>query len=228
MNLTRARTVVQGLVIAATLTVAGAIHADDVEHPWELKRDRDGIQVYTRKVEGSKFKAVRAVMEVEASLNQLVGLVQDTTACPDWASLCKEARVVERLSDTDMYVHTLNDLPWPVTNRDAVAHVRWSQDPESLAVTMLATATPDKVPTRRGSVRIKYAETSWTFSPAPGGRVQVESLAHIDPAGGVPAWLTNRLLVDSPWDTMRDMRKIVNDGRYTDASFSFVSEPAAQ
>ena len=56
--------------------------------------------------------------------------------------------------------------------------------------------------------------------------MEVVSLAHIDPAGGVPAWLTNRLLVDSPWDTMRDMRKIVNEGRYADASFSFVSEPS--
>ncbi len=216
------------VALCAALAGAAPLHAADDEHAWELRRDRDDIQVYTRKVEGSRFKAVRAVMEINGSLNQLVGLVQDVAACPEWAALCKEARLIEQQSETDMYVHTLNDLPWPVSDRDAVAHVQWSQDAGTLAVTMVATATPDKLPTRRGVVRIGYAETSWVFTPKGDGRVEVVSLAHVDPSGGVPAWLTNRLLVDSPWDTMRDMRTLIDDGRYVDARFSFVSEPVSQ
>ena len=87
------------------LTLIAPIPAN-AEEEWELKRDRDGIQVYTRSVEGSKHKAVKAEMRVEASLNELVGLVMDTSACPEWAALCKRSEVTEQVSETELYVYT--------------------------------------------------------------------------------------------------------------------------
>ena len=35
---------------------------------WELEKDKADIQVFTKKVEGSAFKAYRAVMTMELSL----------------------------------------------------------------------------------------------------------------------------------------------------------------
>ena len=76
-------------------------------------------------MEGSKNKAVKATAKVEATISELVALVMDSSACPDWTALCKESRVVEQVSDTELYVYTINDVPWPVSDRDAVAHVGW-------------------------------------------------------------------------------------------------------
>lgn len=211
------------VTMCASLLASPLTHAQTFD--WEVERERNGITIATSKVAGSKFKAVKATMQLETTLTQLVALVQDAEACPEWAALCKKAQVIESMSPTEMYVHTLNDLPWPVSDRDAVAHVIWTQHPETLAVTMTATVDGDKIPKRKKAIRITYGKTSWTFTPMEDGEVRVESLAHIDPAGATPAWLTNQLLVDSPYDTMRDMRKLVQTGRYAASSFDFIIEP---
>ena len=211
------------LCLPALLATSSSTWAEEMP-PWELKRDKDSIQVSTRSVPGSKFKAVLASMTIDAELSSLVGLVQDADACSEWASLCKTAEQVEAVSETEMYVYTLNDLPWPVSDRDAVAHVKWNQDPGSLAVTMTASLVAGKVAENKGVVRLSYGETSWTFTPIENGRVRVDSHAHIDPGGATPAWLTNRLLVDSPFETMVAMRDLVGDPRYQGLSFDFLTE----
>lgn len=208
-------------LICLLLLSQGAVAAEN----WEQQRDRDGIQVYTRDVDGSKFKAVKSTMTIAASLRELVALVRDAAACPDWAALCKMAESIDELSETEMYVYTLNDLPWPVADRDAIAHVLWSQDPSDLAVTMIATVVSDKLPAKKGIVRLSYGTTSWHFKPTADGQVDVTSIAHVDPGGATPAWLSNRLLVDSPFDTMAGMRKIIKSNRYENSAFEFLSEP---
>ena len=47
----------------------------------------------------------------------------------------------------------------------------------------------------------------------------------IDPEGATPAWLTNRLLVGAPFETMAAMRTLLASGRYNDASVPWITEP---
>ena len=194
------------------------------EAEWELKKDDDGIQVLTRAVDGSRFKAVRATMTVTTDLSALVALVRDTDACAEWAHLCKSAAEHEVVSETELYVYTHNDLPWPVSDRDALAHVIWAKDPATGAVTMTARAVGESdLGKRRGIVRLTDALTSWTFRPVEGG-IRVISDAHVDPGGPLPAWITNLLLVDAPFQTMTRMRALADSGRYDDASFAFLGQ----
>ena len=172
---------------------------------------------------------------MQTTVNQLVALVQDAAACAEWADLCKQAQLLETTSDTEMYVYTLNDLPWPVTDREAVAHVAWAYQPDTETVTMRATVTdamdaPDDMKKKKNTVRLTYGVTQWTFIPAADGKVEVISHAHVDPGGATPAWLTNRLLTDSPVKTLQRMRDIVTTDRYKGDEFAFMqaadSEPA--
>lgn len=219
---------VQLLVIAllSAMTIMPTAASDLFDLEWEQKRDRDGIAVFTGDVPDSRLKAVMSTMRVTAQLGQLVALVRDANACPEWADLCKKAEHVEVISETEMYVYTLNDLPWPVSDRDAVAHVLWEQSPDTLTVQMTATVAADKLPKTK-AVRIPYGITRWTFAPHDDGEVTVISHAHVDPGGATPAWLTNRLLVDSPFTTMQKMREIVSSGRYADSTFEFLTEPGS-
>lgn len=197
------------------------IHA---EQDWQLKRDRDGIQIYTRSIDGSKYKAVRAEAFVDAALHELVGLVMDTPACPEWVATCKDSKVVEKVSETEFYAYTLNDLPWPVRDRDVVARVTWTKG-DNGGVTMSANLVEGMVSEKRRTVRLTYGVTSWTFVPQPDGGTRVVSEAHLDPGGAVPAWLTNMLLIDSPFDTMIGMRERVATGLYKDTEFAFLTNP---
>lgn len=212
------------MVALCLLLQAGGSSAYASEN-WNLKKDRDGIQIYTRKVEGSPFKAVRGITRVNARLSSLVALVRDAKACPDWADRCGESWVHEKINDTEEYVYTLNELPWPVADRDVLAHVRWSQSTDNLAVTMLSSATEGLLEKKKGIVRLTEANAQWIFTPLESGEVEVVTLAHINPAGPLPAWVTNLLLVDAPFNTLSKLREAVQDQKYLNAGFSFISEP---
>jgi hypothetical protein len=200
---------------------------DSIEKNWELEKSQDGIEVYTRVVIGSKHKAVKAIMTIQSSLSAAVGLVRDTSACPEWAALCKESYEHERVSETEVYVYSFNDVPWPVSDRDALAHVIWVQDPVTLAVTMTATATEGRLPEVKKVVRLTRAVTRWIFVPTNDGSLDVITEAHVDPSGPTPAWITNMLLVESPIETLTNMRAILATGRYDQAHFDFITEPGA-
>lgn len=206
------------------LVISGQLSAQtNSEFEWQLKKNQDGIQVYTRSVEGSKFKAVRSVMLTDFRLSSVVALIRDGAACPRWADLCKESRVMEEISETEQIVYSYNDIPWPVKDRDAITKVIWKQDPETHVVTMTATAIDsDQVPKNNRAVRLKHAVTKWILSPQIDGQLKIVSEGHIDPAGPTPAWVTNLLLIDSPLKTMQNLRREFTTDNYAGESFEFI------
>lgn len=189
---------------------------------WEAKRNKDGIAVLIGEVEDSVFKAVRSVMTLDAPMGQLVAIIRDTDGCTDLSKLCKRAYEHEVVSETELYVYNHNDLPWPVADRDAMTHVQWSKDAQTGVVTMRARVVGEIIPPNKRMVRLTYGETRWIFAPQADGTIHVASESHIDPEGNVPAWVTNKLLLDAPYETMQNLRDVVASGRHADAQFEFL------
>lgn len=177
------------------------------EEAWRLEREADGIRVWTRPVEGSPHRAVRARALMAAPMEAIVTVLQDTDACREWAQFCAEAHVHETLGEEEALIYTRNDLPWPVADRDVVSHVRWTRDEASGVVRMDAVATQGEMARQRGRVRLTDASSHWTLRPLTQG-IEVTTEAHVDPGGPVPAWLTNRLLVDAPFRTLQRLRDL--------------------
>jgi hypothetical protein len=195
----------------------------EIDYEWHLKRDRDGIQVYVSKVADSKFKAMRAHMLVETSVRSLVALIIDLENCRQWAPTCKQAYIVERLSPTDSIVYSHNNLPFPVRDRVAYSRVKWTRDLETGAVVMRSSALADaNYKIRKGVIQVTDAMSEWRFTPQADGQVLVESFVHADPNGAIPAWLTNLLMVDTPFDTMRQVRKLAQTEKYQQATVPFL------
>ena len=210
-------------LIAALVLCGSQLSA---EEEWDLKRDRDGIQVHTRSVSGSPYDEVRAETVVQGvRLSSLVALVMDADACAAWADRCAESYVVDTLSDTEALVYTHNDLPFPVKDRDVVSHARWEQDPETFTVRMVSEAVSGYVEEQRGRQRLTEANVSWQFVPLADGSIRVINQAHINPGSNLPGWITNMLLIDTPFETMKAYLEEVRAPRYAQADISFVTEP---
>lgn len=209
---------VSKIIFSLLVALPSMVHAqlEGVSYEWEQQRDRDGIEILTSSVDGSPYKAVRGVMTVRGSVASLFALVEDTEACPNWAAFCKESRVEQRISEFESYVYVYNDMPFPVSDRDVYTHVVWSRDPASKRISMTSTAT-DGGTKRTKAVRIENAVSQWHFTPESDGTTIVENFGHIDPNGPTPAWITNMLLVDSPFDSMQKMRELIEGGAYSDA-----------
>jgi len=214
------------LLLAFLLLTTTAIAQQDPEITWTLKRDRDGIQVFTRKVDGSPYDAVRAEMLVEkVRLSSMVALILDAEACSQWADRCSESYVHEHISDTEQLIYTLNDLPFPVKDRDVMSRVTWSQDPQTGTVSMHSQPAAGVIEERKDALRLTDAKVSWHFQPEGQGVVRVINEAHVDPGSALPGWVTNMLLVDTPFETMKAFREAVRDEKYAGAEIGFVKEP---
>ena len=193
---------------------------------WSLKKDSDDIQIFTRKVEGSKYKMVRGITQARIPLPSAVALVRDSGACADWADLCAKSSVYKTISPTEDLVYTLNNLPWPVSDRDVIARVSWQQDPKTHAVTMVSKAIDGEIDKNKGIVRLTEAMSKWIFTPLPDGRLEIVTEAHLNPGGPLPAWITNMLLIDSPYNTLKSFREAVLADKYQSATFDFIVEPS--
>lgn len=212
------------LLLATCWSVAPFAAEPGVE--WELRRDRDSIQIYTSAVEGSRYDAVlsRTIVQ-DVRLSALVALLKDSEACARWADKCAESYVYEVISASELLVYTHNNLPFPIKDRDVLSRVKWLQDPDSLEVVMNSEATADILPRKKGKLRLLEANVSWQFSPLPNGAIEVINQAHINPGSSLPGWITNRLLVDTPYETMKSFVVEVRKTKYQNAEFDFITEP---
>lgn len=216
--------VIKLFLVAAVLAPSFAFaQLEGVSYQWEEKRNKSGIVIQTSEVAGSDFRAVRGEMTVKSSVSSLVALVEDLAVCPSWADLCKEARVEKRVSETESYAYIYNNIPFPVSDRDVYVHVVWSQEPETKRVSMTSTAAEGGT-AKSKAVRIENAVSQWHFTSNGDGTTKVENFAHIDPNGPTPAWLTNMMLVDSPFKSMKKMREIVESGTYADVKVPFLDK----
>ena len=202
--------------ILLLLPLMSLAQLDGVSYDWKEIKNSKGIIISTSKVDGSPFKADRGEMIVKASVASLFGLVEDMSACSDWAAMCKEAKLEKRLSASESYVYIYNDIPFPVKDRDVYTHVVWAFNAITNRVSMTSTASDGGTPKTK-AVRIEDAVSQWHFTPNGDGTTTVENFAHIDPNGPTPAWLTNMMLVNAPFNTMVKMREIVESGAYSDA-----------
>lgn len=192
---------------------------------WELEKDEDGIRVHTREVSGSDFREFKAVTRVKASLRAIVALALDAGACPSYINTCTEGKLVEKVSDTDIYVYSYNDAPWPVADRDAVVHSVLKQDPYRKVVTVRMKAVPDRIKEKKGVVRVRMIEAEWRFTPIDKETTEVFYRVRSEPGGDLPAWLVNMVVVDQPFNTLSAMKRIVKSPQYRYALVPFILEP---
>ena len=193
------------------LTASPAAFADA---EWTQTYDKDGIQVATRPVEGSSIHAFRAEVEVDASIDSLLAVLADPDACARWIHNCKMAKVLASTGFYQRDTYQINDMPWPVQDRDLALEVRIHELANgSFRLDMIN--QPESVPEGE-LVRIRQYEGFYLLTPLESGGTRIEWEQHTDPGGSLPAWLINQLLVDVPVNTLKQLREIANEEPYRD------------
>jgi hypothetical protein len=196
---------------------------------WHLEKDdaKKDIQVFTREIPGSELKEFRGVTHIKAPVSAFVALLKDPEQATSWMHNVKKFDVMETRSDLENIVYTVNDTPWPVTNRDVYIRSVFSQDPSTFAVTVTLTGLADYKPKNDNFIRMPALTGAWTFTPQQNGIVEVSYQVHANPGGSLPNWLVNAIVVDTPYNTLNNLQKKVDNVKYLQASYSYIKEPVA-
>jgi len=205
-------------LVALLLAIPALLRgAEDAEN-WKEANAGDGIVVSTRSVQGWGMKEFRAVMRVQSTLGSVVALMEDVGAYPQWFADCKEARVLKTQGPRERWVCFVNGVPFPVRDREIVSHDTFEQEPATRVVTIRLHGEPDTIPRTPGRVRVPRIEGSWTFTPLPGGAVEVVYQVQSDPGGSLPSWIANMTVSKSPWKTLDGMRRMLTKAKYLEAA----------
>jgi hypothetical protein len=173
---------------------------------WKLKADNDGIRVYSSMIPGSRIKAIKVEATFDATAQQLAGVVMDVNTAIEWVSHVKSAVLIKRVSANELYYYSEVNLPWPVANRDFVAHLTVSQDPDTKVVTIDGPAVSGYMPEKKGVVRITNSTGKWIITPVADNQVKVEYSIHVDPGGSIPSWLVNMFSTETPMEIFKNLR----------------------
>lgn len=190
---------------------------------WQLVKEEDGVKVFLGDVVGSEYKAYRGEAIINAELNSLLALMDDTRACVDWMLNCKNPMLIHKVSMIERYIYQVNNLPWPVNDRDMVVHVLTSQDARTRAVTIsiegvraedLAIDIQRKIPSETKHVRVEKLKGFWKFIPLGGNRTKAIYQMHVELGGILTPAIVNVGVIRSPIKTIQKMREVVQLEKY--------------
>ena len=177
---------------------------------WTLDLQEDGIEVYTRPVEGSGIKEFKGIAEVGVSLEKILELLRDSSRFKTWFPNTPESKLLSRDGDVS-YQYSVMGTPWPMDDRDNVLRSVTTRDENTGDVRIDITAAPDYYPAQDGRVRVQKAHGTWKLKPIGANKTHVMFKMHLEPGGGIPQWMINTRIVATPFEALTNLREILGE-----------------
>lgn len=176
---------------------------------WEPRYSQDGLNVYTKHIEGAPIRSFRAEMVADAPFELVMSVLEDVQHYPDWFHLCRSYELIEGSMKEGEYVgYYIVEAPWPLKDRDVYVKNKMSQDPATHTVTILTDAVADFRPVKDEFTRVPEVYGRWTVRPVDKEHTYVEFIGHGHPGGIIPVWVANLVVTDIPKKTFENLRSV--------------------
>ncbi|ASU32391.1 START domain-containing protein [Mucilaginibacter xinganensis] len=174
---------------------------------WELKKNENGIAVYTRKPVNGALKELRVICELDATKAQLISTLQDIGNYTDWVYSNKKSEILKSVGPHKIIYYTESSLPWPIKNRDLVVQLDINPGPEILDIQ--AKSLPEYLPQNKKFIRVPYSLAKWKVTEAPNNKLKVDYTFSVDPGGSIPSWLVNATMAIGPYNSFVKLREVL-------------------
>lgn len=171
---------------------------------WELAKDANQVQVYTRRDPGESLKAFRGVVKIPADAEVILKTIMDAERSVEWSARTKESRILKKDGPNHQVIYNLIETPWPVDDRDLVVEMRIER--AGNLITCYLKNASGIYPAQDGIVRIPRYEGFWELRSLGNGMTQVTMQGLTDPGGTIPEWIINQGVVDTPHKTLSNLR----------------------
>lgn len=199
---------------------ANAIDFDTLN--WKESLVKDNLKIEVAKVEGFDIKAFKAKSTYNASMEQMLAAITDMTRFTQWVEGALEARVIKKIDNHTQACYYVNEIPWPLKDRDGVIVQRVNRVDEKTIRIDLSTMN-ELAPENGNYVRISQLEGAWVLKKIDENKVELTYLMHLDPVGNIPTSIVNLMLTDTPKKTLMNLHK-VNLGHYDNVVAGLAAE----
>ncbi|HOO44823.1 MAG TPA: START domain-containing protein [Deltaproteobacteria bacterium] len=203
------------LVMLVSLIASAQLYADEISQGWKKAKHGEGIQVYTRPSKDSPSDEFLGVTDVDAPLKVILEVFRDIPSFPQWYGFCRDIRLINRMSDTHEVIYFILATPWPVKDRDMVVDVLIEkQEEKGVAVISMNALKEEIVPVQENYVRMTRLIGKATLTERGDGKTHVTYMVNSDPAGYIPAAISNMLAKDQPYLTLKGLKEMVKNDKY--------------
>lgn len=189
---------------------------------WVFKNEKDNVKVYYRKT--AEIYELKLTTSIQTSLTGLIQLFSEVENYPLWVYNVTEAKMLKKVTETEMYYYSRIDFPWPMTDRDVIMHTNVEQNPVTKTVVSTSTSVYDFIATKKDVVRMPITRTTWKMTPGKNGWLYIEYYLYSDPGGSIPDWAVNMALDMGPRETIKSIRKLLNEPKYQSARLAYIKE----
>jgi len=191
------------LMFLSTLMLSGSLSAQS----WNFIKEKDGIKIYTGSEAGKFLKSYRGVTDIKAPAEDIFSLIEDVNNTDWWDKNLTQIKVLLYEKNKRAQYYLVYDLPWPVTDRDLCVDVKVTIDPVTGERRITAVPLTGVIPERNDMVRIKDYRQTWIVIPSGQNMTHVILEGYVDPAGSIPDWVSNMLVIDSPIKALSGVRE---------------------
>lgn len=171
----------------------------------KLKKDEDGIKVFTCEESDSKFKSLKAEFSLRGvTTEQLKTFLMNADNYKNWQYNMVESKALQHINENEMIVRSVINAPWPVTDREMIVHVKISSKTVG-QMSIHVTTTKYDYPTSKELVRVSFSDARWEVSHLNENDLAINYSLRLDPGGSIPSWLVNMAMAEGPYETFRNL-----------------------
>lgn len=193
-------------LIGMALCIAGSVFA---RQGCELKKEKDGIKIYSCPVANSAIKAIRVEFDVNSTLEKYISIVTDIDDYKRWRSREKNHKVLKRISANELIYYTQISAPFPVSDRDLVSHLIINKDSIKNGLIVTVEAMPDYLPVKSGFVRVPKSKSIMKLTTVGENVLHADCFIEADPGGQIPAWVVNSFSTTAPFETFSNLIQLM-------------------
>ena len=150
------------------------------QEDWKLKKDKNGIKVYSRKTPNFKFDELKVDCIFEGKISQLAAVILDVKNQYQWVYKTAKSELLKQVTNADLFYYSEIECPWPFHNRDLIARMTITQNTSTKILSIVAKSVDNYLPSKKNLVRVKYSNALWTITPLNNAQFKVEYKIQID------------------------------------------------
>ncbi len=191
------------------------------QEDWKLIKESEDIKVFTKNENNYKLDTFKANVTVNASISNFVSVLKSIPIFPKWGHNIKSANLLEKSGDTLQIYYSIAKAPFPYKDRDGIYlnRFRWQKERKTLMVDI--EVLDDYLALDEKYVRVK-GYGYWDVKEISENEIFVTFSMQIDPGGSIPSWLANMFVDDSPYNTLLNIKTLLESGDYEKQTFNFI------
>jgi len=195
------------ILISATVVFQNA--AAFGQGKWELKRDENGIAVYTRKPASGNLKELRVVCKLKCTKDQLIRTLQDISTYKDWVYSTKSNKVLKIVNSEETIYYSISHLPWPLKDRDLIIQLDIIPSNRPCNFEIQAKSLPAYLPKDKNFIRVPYSFAHWDVTVLSEKELKIDYTFSVNPGGSIPSWLVNTTIAIGPYNSFLQLQKLL-------------------